>query len=117
MVVLVHHHFVIYLFDFMNMLIDPHLFDLLHTVIDPELNIPITDMGLIYGIQKTDDTIHIIMTLTTIGCPLYDVIHDEIVRTLKEKTGITSVNIELTFDPPWTPDMMTDAAKLEVGFL
>jgi metal-sulfur cluster biosynthetic enzyme len=99
------------------MTIDKKLFQKLHTVIDPELNIPITDMGLIYGIEKTDHTVHIIMTLTTIGCPLYDVIHDEIVRTLKADHAITDVEINLTFDPPWNPDMMTDAAKMEIGFL
>ena len=96
---------------------DPKLFEKLHTVIDPELNIPITDMGLIYSIEKSDHTVHIIMTLTTIGCPLYDVIHDEIVDTLQKDPEITKVEIELTFDPPWTPDMMTEAAKMEVGFL
>lgn len=96
---------------------DPELFEKLHTVIDPELNIPITDMGLIYSIEKIDSTVHIIMTLTTIGCPLYDVIHDEIMHTLQQDPSITKVEIELTFDPPWNPDMMTDAAKMEVGFL
>jgi metal-sulfur cluster biosynthetic enzyme len=96
---------------------DPELFEKLHTVIDPELNIPITDMGLIYSIEKIDSTVHVIMTLTTIGCPLYDVIHDEIVDTLKKDSSIKNVEIELTFDPPWTPDMMTETAKMEVGFL
>lgn len=99
------------------MKIDKDLFDKLHAVIDPELNLPITDMGLIYGIEKIDDAIHVTMTLTTIGCPLYDVIHSEIVRTLQEKTDTQTININLTFDPPWNPDMMTDAAKMEIGFL
>lgn len=97
--------------------IDKDLFQKLHTIIDPELNIPITDMGLIYSIEKTGSVVHVVMTLTTIGCPLYDVIHDEIVRTLKADPTITDVKIELTFDPPWNPDMMTDAAKMEIGFL
>ncbi|MFA5986317.1 MAG: metal-sulfur cluster assembly factor [Parcubacteria group bacterium] len=99
------------------MYIDKDLLQKLHTVIDPELNIPITDMGLIYGIKQVDDTVHVTMTLTTIGCPLYDVIHDEIVRTLTTDPSIKDVQIELTFDPPWTPDMMTDATKMEIGFL
>ncbi len=88
------------------------------SVIDPELNIPITDMGLIYeAYYITDESIKITMTLTTIGCPLYDVIHDNIVDILKEDPAIKNVEIELTFDPPWTPDMMTDEAKMEIGFL
>ena len=96
---------------------DPKLFTQLDAVIDPELNIPITDMGLIYGVEKKDDTIHVTMTLTTIGCPLYDVIHADIVKTLKKDSNVTDVEIDLTFDPPWTPDMMTDDAKMEIGFL
>ena len=63
--------------------IDKELLKKLDTVIDPELGIPITDMGLIYGIEKQDSLIHVTMTLTTIGCPLYDVIHDDIVKTIQ----------------------------------
>jgi metal-sulfur cluster biosynthetic enzyme len=99
------------------MTIDPALFEHLHAVIDPELHLPITDMGLIYGIKKDEDMIHVTMTLTTIGCPLYDVIHDAIVTTLQEKTGVKKIEIDLTFDPPWNPDMMTEAAKMDIGLL
>lgn len=97
---------------------DDALLQKLHTVIDPELGIPITDMGLIYGItQDAHGAIHVTMTLTTIGCPLYDVMRDDIVRTLTENTDATTVTVTLTFDPPWTPDMMTDTAKMDLGFL
>ena len=57
------------------------------------------------------------MTLTTIGCPLYDIIKDNIIEVLKEDKKIKNVEIELTFDPPWNPEMMTDSAKMEIGFL
>ena len=97
---------------------DKDLIKKLDAVIDPELNIPITEMGLIYGVAKTSDTtIDVLMTLTTIGCPLYEVIHDDIVRALKENENIKEVKIELTFDPPWSPEMMTDSVKMDVGFL
>ncbi|PID51954.1 MAG: hypothetical protein CR972_04625 [Candidatus Moraniibacteriota bacterium] len=96
---------------------DPKLFKQLDSVIDPELNIPITDMGLIYGIEKKDATVYITMTLTTIGCPLYEIIHADIINTLKKDSTIKDVQIKLTFDPPWTPDMITDDAKMEIGFL
>lgn len=97
---------------------DKDLIKKLDTVIDPELNIPITEMGLIYGVEKTSDTdINVLMTLTTIGCPLYEVIHDDIVRVLKEDKNIKEVKIELTFNPPWSPEMMTDSAKMDIGFL
>lgn len=100
-----------------SMTINKELFTKLDAVIDPELNIPITDMGLVYGIEQNDDTINVTMTLTTIGCPLYDVIHDAIVTELKKDLTIKDVEINLTFDPPWNPDMMTDDAKMEIGFL
>ncbi len=97
---------------------DKDLIKKLDAVIDPELNIPITEMGLIYGAEKISDTdINVLMTLTTIGCPLYEVIHDDIVRVLKEDKNIKEVKIELTFDPPWSPEMMTDGAKMDIGFL
>ncbi len=90
----------------------------LETVIDPELNLPITEMGLVYGAKYIDkENIKIVMTLTTIGCPLYDVIKDDIISTLKQDNKIKNVEIELTFDPPWTPEMMTDSAKMDIGFL
>ncbi len=97
---------------------DKNLIKKLDAVIDPELNIPITEMGLIYGAEQIDtENIKITMTLTTIGCPLYEVIHDDIVRVLKEDKNIKEVKIKLTFDPPWSPEMMTDSAKMEVGLL
>jgi len=90
----------------------------LNAVIDPELNLPITEMGLVYGAEFSDEeTIKITMTLTTIGCPLYDVIKDNIIQVLKDDEKIKEVEIELTFDPPWNPEMMTDSAKMDIGFL
>lgn len=90
----------------------------LDSVIDPELNLPITEMGLVYGAQYIDEeNIKITMTLTTIGCPLYDVIKNNIIEILKEDNKIKNVEIELTFDPPWNPEMMTDSAKMDIGFL
>lgn len=93
----------------------------LNRVIDPELDIPITDMGLIYDttIQSINDAetkVIVKMTLTTIGCPLFDVIADDIVRNIKKLPTVTEVEIDLTFDPAWTPDMMNDSAKAELGW-
>ena len=97
---------------------DPQIIKKLDAVIDPELNIPITEMGLVYGARYLDDeNIKITMTLTTIGCPLYDVIKDKIIQVLTNDGQIKNVEIELTFDPPWTPEMMSDGAKMEIGFL
>jgi len=97
---------------------DKEIIKKLDAVIDPELNIPITEMGLVYGAEYLDDeNIKITMTLTTIGCPLYDVIKENMIEVLTDDSKIKNVEIELTFDPPWNPEMMTDSAKMDVGFL
>ncbi len=90
----------------------------LHRVRDPELDLPVTAMGLIYGAKRDDDgTAAITMTLTTVGCPLFDVIRDHIAKELMALDDISDVEITLVFDPPWSPEMMNDAAKAAVGLL
>lgn len=88
----------------------------LRAVEDPELHLPITEMGLIYGAQLTKDGIaKITMTLTTIGCPLIDVIQDDIKNALTTLEDVNDIDIDITFDPPWSPDMMSEEARAEVG--
>lgn len=95
---------------------DEQLMTALSTVVDPELHLPITEMGLIYGARLLKDgTAKITMTLTTIGCPLIDVIQDDITKALTDISAVKEVDIELTFDPPWSPDMMSEEARIEVG--
>jgi len=95
---------------------DKSLMKALSSVEDPELHLPITEMGLIYGAQlEKDGTAKITMTLTTIGCPLIDVIQDDIKSALKNVKRVKNVTIELTFDPPWSPEMMSEEARIEVG--
>jgi len=60
--------------------------------------------------------VRILMTLTTIGCPLFDHIQGPIVEELGKIKGVTSVDVELTFEPPWTPDTMSTDAKMQLGF-
>ena len=84
---------------------------------DPELNISIVDLGLVYKIDlKSSDAVKITMTLTTIGCPLFSLIEQEIKSKLKE-LGYAEKNLtlELTFDPPWSMDKMSERAKAMLG--
>ena len=90
--------------------------DKLHDVMDPELHMSIMDLGLVYKVQVKDKKVHIRMTLTTLGCPLFDTIQEEI-ETKLAALGMKSddIKIELTFDPPWSMDRMSDNAKAMLG--
>lgn len=86
-------------------------------VLDPELNISIVDLGLIYDIEfEGKDTVKVTMTLTTIGCPLFALIEQEIKNKLS-KQGIPSekIKLNLTFDPPWNMGMLSERAKAMLG--
>lgn len=88
----------------------------LRLVLDPELGVSIVDLGLIYGISVSKDGIcTITMTLTTIGCPLFGQIQKEIEDRVMELEVIEEVKIDLTFDPPWTADKMTEEARITLG--
>lgn len=87
----------------------------LKEVIDPELDINIVDLGLIYEIDvDEEDNVDILMTLTTPGCPLHGVF-DEMVRQEVGKLDVKTVEVELTFEPRWSPDEMSDEAREEMG--
>ncbi len=85
-------------------------------VMDPELHMSITDLGLVYNVTVENEKVHILMTLTSLGCPLYDTIQDEIHHQLSI-IGISEkdITIELTFDPPWSMDLMSERAKAMLG--
>lgn len=87
-------------------------------VYDPELGVNVVDLGLIYDIDVRDDNeIYVEMTLTTPGCPLYDTIASEVKSALKEKFGEdVEVDVNFVWDPPWTPAMMSEEAREELGF-
>lgn len=92
----------------------------LKTVMDPELHIDIVSLGLVYKVMMQQKQVHILMTLTTPGCPLagmFDTMVKDALRTIEGIDVNQDVFVELTFDPPWMTDMMTDEAKAELGFL
>lgn len=92
------------------------LVDRLRTVIDPELGIDIVNLGLVYGAQTVDGVAHILMTTTTPACPIGSYLTDAIRRALLEIDGLFDVDVEVTHDPPWSPDRMSDEAKIELGW-
>ncbi len=88
------------------------------TVYDPEIPVDIYELGLIYEINIYPvNNIYIQMTLTSPSCPSAEVIPGEVEQKLKAIEGVNDVKVEITFDPPYSQDMMSEAAKLELGFL
>jgi len=85
-------------------------------VMDPELNISIVDLGLVYEAKLIKNKIKVVMTLTTIGCPLFTLIETQVKDKIKE-LGVEEKNIslELTFDPPWTMERMSKKGKAMLG--
>lgn len=92
--------------------------DAIKTVYDPEIPVNVYELGLIYEVNVYPvDNVYILMTLTSPSCPAAEVIPVEIEETVKTIPEINDVKVEITFDPPYTQDMMSEAAKLELGFL
>jgi len=86
--------------------------DSLMQCMDPEVPLSIVDMGLIYGIDITDNNdVNIKMTMTTKGCPLHETMVDDVKRYAKKVSGVNNVDVEIVWDPPWTMDKMSDTAK------
>lgn len=91
---------------------------MLKTVFDPEIPVNIYDLGLIYRIEiKDDETVDIDMTLTAPNCPAVDFIVEDVIMKVESVKGISKANVNIVFDPPWDQDMMSEEAKLELGFL
>lgn len=91
----------------------------LQEIPDPELNVSIVDLGLVYKVivDEKKGTVRVKMTLTTIGCPLFSTIEKMVEQKVKELKWVRNVKVELTFEPPWSMEMMTDEAKMELGIL
>lgn len=90
----------------------------LKTVFDPEIPVNIYDLGLVYEIKVEDNgNVKIRMTLTAPACPVAGEIVRDVQLKVEEIPGIMDCHVQLTFDPPWTREMMTEEAKLELGFL
>ncbi len=90
---------------------------ILDDIPDPEIGISILQLGLVYDVTvDKDNNVRILMTLTSIGCPLFDHIAGPIRENLGALKGIGRIDIDLTFEPPWSPDRMSAEAKMQLGF-
>ncbi len=91
------------------------VFEALHQVEDPELGMDIVELGLLYDVDVEGSKVKVTHTLTSMGCPAGPLIQEDIHRVASEVEGVDEVDVELTFDPPWTPDKMSDDAKFILG--
>ena len=91
------------------------VYEALRGVEDPELGMDIVDLGLLYDVEVAGSHVKVTHSLTSMGCPAGPMIQEDIVRTAREIPGVEDVEIELTWDPPWTPERMSDDAKFILG--
>ena len=98
------------------MVSEKQVMEKLSTVIDPELNLNLVDLGLIYETNIELPKVSVIMTLTSPGCPLAPMIEGQVKDALLTLEEVDKVVVDLVFDPPWNPSMMSEEAKLELGF-
>ena len=93
------------------------ILDSLKQCMDPEIPINIVDMGLIYGVNVTDDNkVDIKMTMTTRGCPLHETVVGDVKRYVNKVSGVQEVNVEIVWEPPWTPEKMSEEGKKLINY-
>ena len=92
------------------------MFEALRQVEDPELGMDIVELGLFYDAEVEGQRVKVTHTLTSMGCPVGPMIQEDIDRVVREIPGVENVEVELTFDPPWSPERMSDDAKFILGF-
>jgi metal-sulfur cluster biosynthetic enzyme len=90
--------------------------DALRDVIDPELGLDFVELGLIYEVAVDGGAVNVTYTLTSPGCPIGPQVAEQIEEFVSDLDGVESVNSEMTFSPPWTPELMSDDAKFALGF-
>ncbi len=91
------------------------VYEALRDVYDPEIPVNVVDLGLVYGVEVTEGNVDVTMTLTFAGCGMGPYIAQQAEWRIAEMDAVEDVNVELTFDPPWTPDLITDEGKKLLG--
>ena len=99
----------------MNTLTEPLVLEALRQVIDPEIGCNIVDLGLVYSVTITGAAVSVVMTLTTPGCPMHDSIRDGAQNVLLGLESVEEANVEVVWDPPWHPSMMTEYGRAATG--
>lgn len=97
--------------------LEEQAWNLLRTVYDPELGLDVVNLGLIYELKVEPPRAYVRMTLTTPGCPLHDSMGDAVRQALGRLPGVEAVEVELTFEPPWTPERLSQEAKRLLGWV
>ncbi len=101
----------------MTTITSEQVLDSLKQCMDPEIPINIVDMGLIYGVNVRDNNkVDIKMTMTTRGCPLHDTLVNDVKKYVNKVPGVTDINIEIVWDPPWTPEKMSEEGKKMINY-
>ncbi len=91
------------------------IFEQLRDCYDPEIPVNIVDLGLVYNVRVEGNAVDVLMTLTAIGCPVAPEVMADVVEHVRQVAGVERVYVSLTFDPPWSPEKMTEDARWELG--
>ena len=101
----------------MTTVLRDQVIEVLRGIYDPEIPVNIYELGLIYEVAVDDETnVHVLMTLTSPMCPVAESLPPEVEEKVAAIDGVASAGVEVTWDPPWGPEMMSEAAKLELDF-
>ena len=101
-----------------KMELEKKILDVLKSIFDPEIPVNIFDLGLIYEVNVAEDfKVEIVMTLTAPNCPVAESMPTEVHEKVKAIEGVKDAHVEMTFEPPWDKDMMSEEAQLDLGFL
>ena len=104
--------------DFDPKILGEKIVMVLKTIFDPEIPVDIYELGLIYDVMINEDRdVKILMTLTTPSCPVAESLPLDVENKVKSMEEVNDAEVEITFDPPWSQDLMSDEAKLEIGIL
>jgi metal-sulfur cluster biosynthetic enzyme len=98
------------------MIAEDDVYEALSNVIDPELGLDFVELGLIYGLEIEESSVHVTFTLTTPACPIGPQVTEQIQEFVGELPGVETVTASMVFTPPWSPDKMSEDAKFALGY-